>query len=162
MTPYDPIFADGPGTGLAHPASYWLDTAGPLPADDGPAPAALDTEVAVIGGGYTGLSTALHLARRGHRVTVLEANRPGWGCSGRNGGFARMAFGRLSFSDMVSRFGLPGAKVLFGHTKASLDNVRQMIREGGIECAASEAGYLKVAPKPGRAAAALLGIPPEA
>jgi taurine dehydrogenase large subunit len=64
-----------------------------------------------------------------------------------------MAFGRLSFSDMVSRFGLPGAKVLFGHTKASLDNVRQMIREGGIDCDASEAGYLKVAPKPGRAAA---------
>ena len=72
MTPYDPIFADGPGTGLAHPASYWLDTAGPLPADDGPAPAALDTEVAVIGGGYTGLSTALHLARRGHRVTRVD------------------------------------------------------------------------------------------
>jgi len=153
MTPYDPIFAAGPGTGLAHPPSYWLDTAGPLPPDDGPAPLALDTEVAVIGGGYTGLSTALHLARRGHRVTVLEANRPGWGCSGRNGGFARMAFGRLSFSDMVSRFGLDGAKVLFGHTRASLDNVRQMIRDGGIDCDASEAGYLKVAPKPGRAAA---------
>jgi taurine dehydrogenase large subunit len=151
--PYDPIFADSPGTGLEHQPSYWLATAGVLPPDDGPAPPALDTEVAVIGGGYTGLSTALHLARRGHRVVVLEANRSGWGCSGRNGGFARMAFGRLSFGDMVSRFGLAGAKVLFAHTRASLDNVRTMIREGGIECDASETGYLKVAPKPGRAAA---------
>ncbi len=151
--PYDPIFADGPGTGLAHPDSWWVHTAGPLPPDDGPAPAALDTEVAVIGGGYTGLSTALHLARRGRRVVVLEANRPGWGCSGRNGGFARMAFGRLSFGDMVGRFGLPAAKVLFRQAMASLDNVRQMIHDGGIDCEASEAGHLKIAPKPGRAAA---------
>jgi len=153
VKPYDPIVSESPGTGLPHQPSYWLATAGAPPPDDGPAPAALDTDIAVIGGGYTGLSSAWHLARRGYRVTVLEANQPGWGCSGRNGGFARMAFGRLSFSDMVSRFGLAGAKTLFGHTRASLDNVREMIRGGGIDCDASEAGYLKVAPKPGRAAA---------
>jgi taurine dehydrogenase large subunit len=154
MKPYDPIFADDPGTGLDHPASYWRATAGAVPADDGPAPAQLDTDVAVIGGGYTGLSTAYHLARHhGRQVTVLEANRPGWGCSGRNGGFARMAFGRLSFGDMVARFGTERAKRLFGRTVDSLENVRAMIRAGAIDCDASEAGYLKVAPKPGRAAA---------
>ena len=44
------------------------------------------TEVAVVGGGYTGLSTALHLAERGVAVTLLEAHEPGWGAAGRNGG----------------------------------------------------------------------------
>lgn len=43
-------------------------------------------DVAIIGAGYTGLSTALHLAERGVSVCVLEANEPGWGASGRNGG----------------------------------------------------------------------------
>jgi NADPH-dependent 2,4-dienoyl-CoA reductase/sulfur reductase-like enzyme len=42
--------------------------------------------VAVIGGGFTGLSAALHLAENGVDVTVLEAHEPGWGASGRNGG----------------------------------------------------------------------------
>jgi gamma-glutamylputrescine oxidase len=156
MKPYDPIFASSPGTGLGYPASYWAATAGPVPDDDGPAPAAVDTDVAVIGGGYTGLSTAYHLARHyGRQVTVLEANRPGWGCSGRNGGFARMAFGRLSFSDMIARFGRDEAKRLFGRTMASLDTVRELIREGAIDCDASDAGHLKVAPKASRAGALL-------
>src|SRR5260221_11294565 len=44
------------------------------------------TEVAVVGGGYTGLSTALHLAERGVAVALLEAHEPGWGAAGRNGG----------------------------------------------------------------------------
>src|SRR5260370_21308538 len=44
------------------------------------------TEVAVIGAGYTGLSTALHLAERGVAATLLEAHEPGWGAAGRNGG----------------------------------------------------------------------------
>lgn len=84
--PYDPMFASSPGTGLAHPASYWAPTAGRMPADDGPAPAQAETEVAIIGGGYTGLSCACQLAREhGIRSIVLEANRPDWGCSGRNG-----------------------------------------------------------------------------
>jgi gamma-glutamylputrescine oxidase len=44
------------------------------------------TDVCVIGGGYTGLSTAIHLRQLGYNVTMLEANRVGWGASGRNGG----------------------------------------------------------------------------
>ena len=45
-----------------------------------------DTDVCVIGAGFTGISTALHLAEKGYRVHVVEANRIGWGASGRNGG----------------------------------------------------------------------------
>lgn len=68
-----------------HARSWYAETAGPFP--DHP-PLAGDTraDVAIIGGGYAGLSAALHLAERGYDVVLLEANRVGWGASGRNGG----------------------------------------------------------------------------
>lgn len=82
----DPLVARQPGTGAAHPASYWQATGGPEPDDDGPLRTDRDCDVAIIGAGYTGLSCAWHLAQMGcGSVAVLEANRPGWGCSGRNG-----------------------------------------------------------------------------
>jgi glycine/D-amino acid oxidase-like deaminating enzyme len=150
--PYDPLFASGPGKGLAYPPSYWAATAGIIPADDGFAPAHTEAEVAIIGGGYTGLSCAYHLASRcGIRATVLEANRPGWGCSGRNGGFARMALGRYSAGQMLETWGRAAARRAFGETMASLECVRDLIRDGGIDCDSSEAGHLKIAHRPGRA-----------
>ncbi len=128
---YDPLVAATPGTGLAHMPSYWTATAGALPRDDGPAPPQLDTEVAIIGGGYTGLSCAYHLAKtHGIRPVVLEANRAGWGCSGRNGGFARMALGRLSAEQMIAAWGKAAATNAFGIMRASLDQIRTLIAEG--------------------------------
>ena len=98
--------APSPGTGLEHPPSYWAATAGLQPPDDGPLSGPADAEIAIIGGGYTGLSCAYHLAHEhGIRALVLEANRPGWGCSGRNGGFARAAIGRYSFGKMIDLWG---------------------------------------------------------
>lgn len=150
---YDPLTAATPGTGLDHVSSYWAATAGEIPADDGPAPHVLDTDVAIIGGGYTGLACAYHLAREhGIRAIVLEANRAGWGCSGRNGGFARMALGRLSTEKMIAAWGHGAAKRAFGFMRASLVNVRTMIADGRIDCDASEAGHLKLAHRPSRAA----------
>ena len=151
--PYDPLTARSPGTGLDHVPSYWASTAGDISPDDGPAPANLDAEVAIIGGGYTGLSCAYALARHhGINPVVLEANRAGWGCSGRNGGFARMALGRLSAEDMITQWGRDTAQRAFAQMKASLEHVRTLIREGAIECDASEAGHLKIAHRAGRAA----------
>ena len=46
----------------------------------------VNADVCIVGGGYTGLSSALHLRKRGYRVVLLEANSVGWGASGRNGG----------------------------------------------------------------------------
>ena len=65
--------------------SYYVDTA----IDIGAFPALaseVEADVCVIGAGFTGLSASLHLAERGYSVTLLEANRVGWGASGRNGG----------------------------------------------------------------------------
>ena len=64
---------------------YWLDTA-PTPPSSSELPLPTHTDVAVIGGGYTGVSAARTLARHGVDVTVLEAQTLGWGASTRNGG----------------------------------------------------------------------------
>ena len=78
---------------------YWSDTA-PLPAYPA-AKGPITCDVAVIGAGFTGLSAALHLAEAGQEVHVLEAEIPGWGASGRNGGFC--CLGGSAASDGVLR-----------------------------------------------------------
>ncbi|HEY0354536.1 MAG TPA: FAD-binding oxidoreductase, partial [Enterovirga sp.] len=65
--------------------SLWAATAPPPPATP-PLDASVKADVCIIGGGYAGLSTALHLAEQGVKAVVLEAKEPGWGASGRNGG----------------------------------------------------------------------------
>lgn len=151
---YDPLSARTPGTGLAHPPSYWAATAGAIPADDGPVPANAEAEIAIIGGGYTGLACALYLARdHGMKPIVLEANRPGWGCSGRNGGFARAAIGRPPYADMIGKWGRETARRWFGESVAAVDTVRTLVRECAIDCELLEAGHLKIAHRSTRAAA---------
>jgi gamma-glutamylputrescine oxidase len=100
--------------GAAHVQSYWAATAGDEVTGCAPVAGDIDTDIAIIGGGYTGLSCAYHLARD-HDVTahVLEANRIGWGCSGRNGGFCSIGIGKEDFADWVTRFGLARAKATF-------------------------------------------------
>jgi glycine/D-amino acid oxidase-like deaminating enzyme len=151
MNSYDPLTASSPGTGLNYVPSYWTATASAAPLDDGPLHGASDVDVAIIGGGYTGLSCAYHLAHHyGIRAIVLEANRPGWGCSGRNGGFARAAIGRHSFSKMLELWGPHTARRVFGQALAAVENLRSMMREGAIACDAREVGHLKIAHRSSR------------
>src|SRR5258708_31008449 len=70
---------------LPLPPSLYADTA-VAPTSTPPLDADRNVPVAIIGGGFTGLSTALHLAEQGVQATVLEAQEPGWGASGNNGG----------------------------------------------------------------------------
>jgi taurine dehydrogenase large subunit len=152
--PYDPLTAASPGIGLDYMPSYWTATAGAAPPDDGPLHGTTEVDVAIVGGGYTGLSCAYRLAHDyGSRAMVLEANRPGWGCSGRNGGFARAAIGRHSFGKMLELWGRDTARRVFGQALAAVENLRCMMREGAIACDAREVGHLKIAHRPSRAAA---------
>jgi gamma-glutamylputrescine oxidase len=75
----EPLRADG------YPPSWYAATAKPSPAAT-PLDRSIEAEICIVGGGYTGLSAALHLGRAGRRVVLLEAERLGWGASGRNGG----------------------------------------------------------------------------
>ena len=68
-----------------HTASYYAASANDK-TDFAPLTGSVSADVCVIGAGFTGISTALHLAERGYNVHVVEANKIGWGASGRNGG----------------------------------------------------------------------------
>ncbi len=152
---YDPLISAGPGHAAAWPDSYWADTAGAAPADDGPVSCDMSVDVAIIGGGYTGLSAAYHLVKeQGVEAVVLEANGTGWGCSGRNGGFALKAGGRLSWQKMVRRFGSDQAQQMFGEIYNGLERVRGLIRDEGIDCDQQPDGHLWVAHRPRMMAAA--------
>ena len=88
---YDPLVHPFPDRKQPDPDSYWLKVSENAPDDDGAIAGDMSVDVAIIGGGYTGLSAALSLARdHGIKAIVLEARSSAWGCSGRNGSFARI------------------------------------------------------------------------
>ena len=103
---YDPLVDRNPGHGTNYAPTYWVGTAGSPPEDDGPISSDVDADVVIVGSGFTGLATALFLAREhGIRATVLDANQTAWGCTSRNGGQGQNASGRLYRSQWIERWG---------------------------------------------------------
>jgi gamma-glutamylputrescine oxidase len=151
--PHDPLRGHEPGEGLPLPDSYWAATSGAQVEDDGALELDREADVVVIGGGYTGLSCAYHLAKKhGANVVVLEANVPGWGCSGRNGGCIRPGIGRLPLRHWSERWGTDGAEALFAQQLAALHTVRNLIDDGDIDCDLQDTGQLRVAHRPANVA----------
>lgn len=102
-------------------------------------------DVVIIGAGYTGLSAAHHLTQSGLSSIVLEANRPGWGASGRNGGVITAKF-RLSFPAIASAHGKPMAKRMYEIALEATDIVTELVEAYGIESAAlTRSGQVKAA-----------------
>ncbi|WNJ83034.1 NAD(P)/FAD-dependent oxidoreductase [Pseudomonas canadensis] len=100
-------------------------------------------DVAIVGAGYTGLSTALHLAERGVSVCVLEANEPGWGASGRNGGQVNPTL-KYDPEQLVQMYGSARAEPLISTISSSADLVFKLIEKHGIDCAPVRKGWMQV------------------
>ena len=90
-------------------------------------------DVCIIGAGYTGLSTALHLAEAGFKVVVLEAARVGWGASGRNGGQLVHSYSR-DIDVIEARYGRDTAAALGSMAFEGAGIIKQRIAQYGIDC----------------------------
>ena len=127
--------------------SYWLDTA------PGGCVARSQTrvegkaDVAVIGGGLTGVVAALHLARSGAKVELFEQHTVGFGASGRNGGMATTGMS-IGIRDAVAKFGFEEAVRLYAAYTEAIDLIEQLVTEEAIDCDFGRAGKLNLATKP--------------
>ncbi|MGH7106027.1 MAG: NAD(P)/FAD-dependent oxidoreductase [Acetobacteraceae bacterium] len=126
--------------------SYWLDTAPPF-ASATQEPPDGDADVVVIGAGFTGLSAALALARKGAHVVVLEAGAVINAASGRNGGMCNNGFAQ-DFHGLSTRLGLDRAVSLYQAFDAAVSKVESIVNEEGIDCDFKRVGKLKLAAKP--------------
>ncbi len=139
-------------TALRHPDSLWAATAIAAP---GTAPLAGErrADAVVVGGGFTGLSAALHLAEAGADTVLLEAAEPGWGASGRNGGQVIPGF-KLDPDELVARYGAERGERLAMFAGGVADLVFDLAARHGIDCQAARSGWIQAVHAPSRMALA--------
>lgn len=106
---------------------------------------AKSADVCVVGAGFTGTATALSLAERGYSVALVEANRVGWGASGRNGG--QFINGMGGIETLRKKHGTGIAEILNNLRWGGNDIIRERVAKYGIQCDLKD-GYLEVATKP--------------
>jgi glycine/D-amino acid oxidase-like deaminating enzyme len=126
--------------------SYWLDTAPPFTAG-AKGPPQGDADVAVVGAGFTGLSAALALTKKGAKVVVLEAGPVTGAASGRNGGMCNNGFAQ-DYHGLSSRLGRERANMIYRAFDAGVDKVESIVAEERIDCDFKRVGKLKLAAKP--------------
>lgn len=123
------------------PRSLYADTAR-QPVVAPPLQGERQVSVVVVGGGFTGLSTALHLAERGVDVAVLEAHEPGWGASGRNGGQVNPGL-KHDPAKVERDFGPELGRRMITMSGAAPDKVFSLIRQHQILCEAHQGGTIR-------------------
>ncbi|MGB0853745.1 MAG: NAD(P)/FAD-dependent oxidoreductase [Pikeienuella sp.] len=111
--------------------SYWQATTpdavpGPALAED------LMVDTAVIGGGYTGLNAALRLAQRGVDVAVFDTGHPGWGASGRNGGFVCVGGSAHGYDHLIAKHGQAETQNFVNHQRAAIEHVAALLEAHAI------------------------------
>jgi glycine/D-amino acid oxidase-like deaminating enzyme len=124
--------------------NYWLTTVEmPHPPTE-PLPESVD--VAVIGAGFTGLSAALALAKRGAKVVVLEAETIGWGASSRNGGMVLTGL-KLGVNQLISKYGRELTRRMYAASLDTITTVERIVKEENVACDFARTGHLEVACK---------------
>ncbi len=131
-----PTLSDRP----AHADSYWAATTrhSPLFA---PLQGDLETEVAIIGAGFTGLSAAWHIMKAGRSCVILEAHDVGWGASGRNGGMAVPRF-KLTFPELERKYGRDTALLMYHIAHEGIDTLERIVLDSRLACSFMRHGHL--------------------
>ncbi|GIU29703.1 FAD-binding oxidoreductase [Shewanella sp. MBTL60-007] len=139
MSTKSPVHSD------QYPASYYFATAKEL--HQSPRlEEVLDVDVCVVGGGFSGINTAIELAQKGFSVALLEAKRIGWGASGRNGGELIRGIGH-DVNQFQNIIGSEGVKAIEQMGFEAVDIVRQRVAEHNIDCNL-QMGYCDLAIRP--------------
>jgi glycine/D-amino acid oxidase-like deaminating enzyme len=125
--------------------NYWLTTV-EMPGGETPPALPERVDVAVIGAGFTGLSAARAMSKRGAKVAVLESESIGWGASSRNGGMVLTGL-KLGVNQLIAKYGRELTQRMYAASLATIDCVEQIVREERIECDFSRCGHLEVACK---------------
>lgn len=125
---------------------YWHTTV-KMPDDSNLTPIPEKVDVAIIGGGYTGLSAARTFAKHNAKVVVLEAEAIGWGASSRNGGMTLTGL-KVPMRTIFKKYGREMARDLFQCSLDSVDTVEQIVGEENIDCGFARMGHLLLANKP--------------
>jgi glycine/D-amino acid oxidase-like deaminating enzyme len=125
--------------------SLWSATVAEPAIETTPLSGIITTDVAIVGGGYTGLSAALSLAESGASVVVLEAETFGYGASGRNGGQVIPGL-KLDPSEMIAKWGEQRGSALAEAVGNAADAVFSRIARHDIQCAPLRAGWIQAAP----------------
>src|SRR5258706_14629571 len=111
--------------------NYWLTTAEIPTSQVQPLPSSVD--VAIIGAGFTGLSAALALVKRGARVVVLECETIGWGASSRNGGMVLTGL-KLGVNELISKYGRELTGRMYAASLDSFTSFERIVKEEKIAC----------------------------
>jgi glycine/D-amino acid oxidase-like deaminating enzyme len=130
------------------PASLWAAATAPGP-DLPELVGTTATDVIIIGGGFTGLSTALHLREAGVEVAVLEAMEPGWGASGRNNGQVIPTLSRPDPEEIVARHGAAGERFV-ALLRDSASMLFDLARQYQINAEQEQTGWVQPVHSPGR------------
>ncbi len=112
----------------------------------------IKTDLCVIGAGFTGVNAALTAARGGMSVVALDAETPGWGASGRNGGFCCLGGGIPEKAKLTRRYGAAGKAAFHATEKAAVDHVTALLNQHNIDADVHSDGETYLAHKPSRLA----------
>src|SRR5688572_1605015 len=133
-----------PNASREHRNTLWWHTAAHKPPLT-PLTTHRHVSVAIIGGGFTGMTAAMHLAARGTEVAVLEADEIGSGASGLNAGFVVPNFAKADPAYVLSKLGTERGRRLLNLVGQGADRVFSTIRENGIACDPEQVGWMHVA-----------------